>query len=260
MMNPSPSLAPDPEPKAPSGFKPAKLFYVAAAALMLALAFVGFSKFYLQGRAHPDREIPPPIKMLVIAHGVSMTLWMLLLMVQPVLILRGSRRTHMMIGRVGAGLAGVILILGLMVAIRSASVTPPETVLWGLSPKPFMAIPFFTVLIFAVFVSLGVLCRGKPRIHRSMMMLATLSVLSAAVSRTDPLNSLYLGTVWERLFGPFFLTLVIGVLLLIIRCALTRSLDRWFAIGLGALIAASALIMQVAPTAAWARFTSMVVG
>jgi hypothetical protein len=93
-----------------------------------------------------------------------------------------------------------------------------------------------------------------------MMMLATLSVLSAAVSRTDPLNSLYLGTVWERLFGPFFLTLVIGVLLLIIRCALTRSLDRWFAIGLGALIAASALIMQVAPTAAWARFTSMVVG
>jgi hypothetical protein len=122
-----------------------------------------------------------------------------------------------------------------------------------------MAIPFFTVLIFAAFVSLGVLYRRKPRIHRSMMLLATLSVLSAAVSRIDPLNNLYIGTVWERLFGPFFLTLVIGVLLLITRCVLTRSLDRWFAIGLGALIVANALVMQIAPTAAWARFTSMLV-
>jgi hypothetical protein len=122
-----------------------------------------------------------------------------------------------------------------------------------------MAVPFFTILIFATFVSLGLLYRRTPKIHRSMMLLATLTVLAAGVSRIDLLNNLYVGTVWERLFGPFLVTLLLGVLLLLARWVLTRSLDRGFAIGLGALIVAAALIMQIAPTAAWARVTTMLI-
>ena len=32
--------------------------------LLLALAFAGFSAFYLHGKAYPDREIAPPIRMI----------------------------------------------------------------------------------------------------------------------------------------------------------------------------------------------------
>jgi hypothetical protein len=122
-----------------------------------------------------------------------------------------------------------------------------------------MAIPLFRILAFAGFVGLGVYYRKKPVIHRSMMLLATLSILSAAVSRIVPLSNLYIGTVWERLFGPFLLTLVLGVVLLTIRSVLMRSPDGSFATGLGALIVIYAVTMQIAPTEAWAHIATMLV-
>lgn len=245
--------------KRSSSQKSARLFYIGAAALMFALAIIGFNKFYLHGMAHPNREIPPPIRTLVIMHGVEMTAWLALLLLQPLLIASRKHRLHMQLGKVGAVLAASILVTGIWLAIRSATVTPPEVIIWGLAPKPFMAVPFISVVIFGVFVMLGVIYRRKPHIHRSMMLLATLSALSAAVSRIEPLNSLYVGGVWERLFGPFFLSLLLGVVLLGIRSVMMRSVDRPFAIGMIALIAASAGIMQLAPTQAWSTFASLLV-
>ncbi len=243
----------------PTSLKVSRLFYSATAALMLALAFAGFSRFFLQGMAYPGREIAPPIRTLVIVHGSVMTAWLVLLLVQPLLIVRGSRRVHMTLGKVGAALAGLILVLGVWVAIGSTSVTPPEARIWGLPPRQFMVVPFFSALVFAAFVGVGLYFRRRPAIHRPMMMLATLSAIPAAVSRIDLLNNLYIGTVWERVFGPFFATVVLGVVLLGIRSVLMRSLDRWFAVGLGSLTVAWALIMQVAPTVAWEWFTTAVV-
>lgn len=239
----------------------ARYFSVAAALLIAVLTFIGFSHFYLRGMAYPNRPIAPSIKWLVIAHGISMTAWIVLLLVQPVLILRASRKLHMAVGKFGAALAAVILALGLMIGVRSAAVAPPGTKIWGLDPAPFMAVPFISALIFAGYVALGISWRRKPTAHRAMMFLATLAALSAAISRIDPLSNLYLGTVWERLFGPFFFTLVLGVILLAARCALTRSLDRWFAAGLAALIALDGAIMWIARTEMWNSFaTSLMSG
>lgn len=236
-----------------------RLFYIGAAALMLLLAFIGFNRFYLHGQAFPGREIAPPIRALVITHGVAMTAWLGLLLAQPTLIALRRHRLHMQIGRLGAALAAVIVITGVWLAIRSAAVTPPEVILFGLAPRPFMAVPFLSVLIFAIFVALGVRYRRTPHVHRSMMLLATLSAMSAAVARIQPLNDLYAGTEWERLFGPFLFTLLIGVALLAIRSAMMRTVDRPFTIGMAALTAASVGIMLLAPTGAWAAFTSLVV-
>ncbi len=237
----------------------ARYFYTGASVLMVLLVLVGFNKFYFHGRAYPDRALTPPIKTLVIAHGAAMSGWILLMLVQPLLILRGNRRLHMTMGRLGALFAGVILILGIWLGVRSAAVTPPEARIWGMAPQQFMAIPFISAWVFAIFVALGVYYRRRPHIHKPMMLLATLSAMSAAVSRIDPLNNLYLGTIWEHLFGPFFMTLVLSVALLFVRSALQRSLDRVFTLGLGMLIAISALIMQIAATDAWGRFASMLV-
>jgi hypothetical protein len=252
-----------PLPHAPSkraaSRTPIRLFYIGSAALMLLLAFIGFNKFYLHGQAFPGREIAPPIRALVITHGIAMTAWLGLLLAQPTLIAARKHRLHMQIGKLGALLAAVILITGLWLAIRSAAVTPPEVVLFTLPPKPFMAVPFHSVVIFAIFVALGVIYRRTPHIHRSMMLLATLSAMSAAVARIQPLNDLYAGTEWERLFGPFLFTLVIGFVLLGIRSAMMRSIDRPFAIGMIVLTALSVGIMLLAPTELWAAFTGMLV-
>lgn len=147
----------------------ARLFYTGAAALLLILMFLGFQQFYLHGKAFPNRELTPPIRTLLNLHGTAMSAWMLLFLAQPLLIVSGNRRVHMMLGRIGAVLAGCIVFLGLRVGIESARVNPPDMKIWGLVPKQFMAIPVISILIFAVFVIAGVWNRRRPEVHRPMM-------------------------------------------------------------------------------------------
>ncbi|MFZ2170085.1 MAG: hypothetical protein WAW61_10660 [Methylococcaceae bacterium] len=234
----------------------ARLFYSGAAALLLVLMFLGFQQFYLHGKAYPNRELAPPIRTLLILHGIGMSAWVLLFFVQPLLIMTGNRRVHMMLGRIGAVLAACIVILGFRLGIEATQISPPDLIIWGLTPKQFMAVPIIGIMIFAGYVITGVWNRRRPEMHRPMMLLATLAAIPAAVSRIDFINVLYHGTVWETVFGPFFGTLVAGVFLLVIKWLLTRSLDRWFALGYAGLAVSSALIMQLATTQAWDHFAN----
>ena len=199
---------------------------------------------------------PRRIRTLLILHGTAMSAWMLLFLAQPLLIVSENRRVHMMLGRVGAVLAACIVFLGLRVGIEAARVNPPDMKLWGLVPKQFMAIPVISILIFAVFVIAGVWNRRRPEVHRPMMLLGVLAVIPAAVDRIDAIRSLYSGTVWGTIFGPFFGSLVIGLFFLIVKWLLTRSWDRWYAVGYAGLVVASALIMRLATTSAWDHFTT----
>ena len=89
-----------------------------------------------------------------------------------------------------------------------------------------------------------------------MMLLATLAAIPAALDRIDALSSLYRHTVWGTIFGPFFSALVIGGVFLVVRWALTRAFDRYYAIGWAGLVVASAGIMKLATTQVWDRFAS----
>jgi hypothetical protein len=84
-----------------------------------------------------------------------------------------------------------------------------------------------------------------------MMLLATLAVIPAALDRIDAIASLYRHTVWGTIFGPFFSSLVIGAVFLVVKWALTRSFDRYYALGWAGLVVANAGIMKLATTQAW---------
>ena len=131
----------------------ARLFYAGAAALLLVLMFLGFQQFYLHGRAFPDRPLTPTIRTLVIAHGIAMSLWMMLLLVQPLLVVNRKYRVHMAVGKAGAVLAALIVVLGLELALESARIDPSRIFVWSMTAKEFMAVPFISVLIFAGFVA-----------------------------------------------------------------------------------------------------------
>jgi len=238
----------------------ARLFYIGAAATLIVLAFIGFGDFYLRGMAFPNRPIAPPLLALVVAHGIAMSLWLCLLLLQPILIQTDRFGAHRRMGVVGALLAVVILVLGILLAIRSTQVAPPDNIVWGLSPKPFMAIPFLTAVVFAGFVATGVLLRHQPHVHRSMMLIGTLAATGAGISRIAPLNSLYVGTPLEALFGPYLWTIVLGFAFFAVRCVLTRSIDRPLAIGLVVMTIAMLAIVRIAPTAAWLSFAKALAG
>jgi hypothetical protein len=244
------------EPRAQEPASPvrARLFYSGAAALLLVLMILGFQQFYLHGKAYPGRELAPPIRSLVILHGTGMTAWVSLFLIQPLLIVAGNRRVHRMLGRIGAVLAVLIVISGFRLGVEATRISPAELSIWGLSPKQFLAVPIVSILLFAGLVTFGVWNRHRPQVHRPIMLLASLSVMSAAVSRIDALSDFYRGTMWESVFGPFFVTLLVGAVLLAVKWWLTGTLNRWFAWGYAWLVAANALIMQLATTSAWDRF------
>jgi hypothetical protein len=238
----------------------ARMFYSIAALIILALVVVGFRHFYLEGGAYPGRPITPPIRTLIIAHGVSMSAWLIFFAIQPMLVASGNLRTHMKVGKVGGVLALAILVLGSMVAVQSARVTPPEQILWTLDRVQFIAVPLIGVWVFAAFVAVGLWKRQKPATHRAMMLTGTLAASAAGFSRIDFTNNLYMGTAVERYFGPFLITIALAIVFLTIRSLLIRSLDRALAVGTGLLIVACAGTMLLARTEAWRGFATMLIG
>jgi hypothetical protein len=236
-----------------------RFFYIGASFLLLALAFIGFRLFYLHGYAYPGRPLTPPIRNVVIAHGVSMTAWILLFIVQPLLIVSQKRRMHMVLGKLGAVLAAGMVFLGVWVAVSAAAVNPPELKLWGLVPKQFMAISFFGILMFAGYVAVGVWKRRRPEIHRPMMLLATLAATTAAIDRIAAISNLYAHTIWGQIFGPFFAPVVIGAVFLVVKWALTRSFNRFYAYGYLVMVLAGPVIMKVATTPSWERFADFLI-
>jgi hypothetical protein len=241
-------------------FDPSKWYYAFAGFVMLVSAVVGFEQFYFHGRAFPGREITPPIRTLVIVHGVAMSLWSVLILAQPLLVSLRRHKMHMTVGKIGAGLAGIILVLGVMIAVQSARVSPPEQLIMGFNPRQFLAVPLLSVIIFATLVGMGVWKRKKPAIHRAMMLTATLAIISAALNRIDALNNLYVGTIWDRLFGPFFFAMVVGAVLAIARCIVARTFDRWLVGGVAGLVLVSAGIVALMRTSAWDALARVIIG
>jgi hypothetical protein len=229
----------------------ARLFHVSTAALLLATMFLGFQQFYLHGRAFPDRPLTPAIRTLLITHGIAMALWLVLFLLQPLLVVKRNYRLHMALGKAGAVLAAFIVVVGLNLTLEWARIDPSRPFVWSMTAKQFMAVPSISLLIFAGFVTAGILNRQRPEIHRPMMLLATLTVISAGTDRIPALISIFEKSVWGTSFGPFFPPLVIGALLLALQWALSRSFNRYFAVTWVGLVIADAGIVKLAKTETW---------
>ncbi len=244
--------------QAPVRSDPARMIYAVGALLVLLLMLLGFQQFYLHGKAYPGEPLAPPIRTLLIAHGVAMTLWVLTFVAQSLLVLGGNRRLHMAIGPFAVALAGIMVVLGIWLPLQAARLET-NVLIWGLDRLHFLAIPLFVILTFGSFVAVGFAYRRRPAVHRPMMLLATLSILPAATDRITGLPDMYAATVFGAVLGPFFVGSLIGVLLLAARSLLTRSFDRPFAIGLAALVVINVLVFRIAPTDAWARLAASLV-
>ena len=236
-----------------------RYFYSIASVVMLGLVLVGFRHFFFHGQAYPGRPIVPSIRAVIIFHAIAMSGWLVLSIIQPLLIATRRRKVHMALGRIGAVLASVIVVLGLVVATKSTAVAILDETYGGLTPKQFMALAYATTLTFGLFVAIGVCYRMRPDIHKPMMFLATLSVMPAAMDRIDAVRELYSKTFLYSIWGPFFSTLVIGAVVFILKCVLSRCFDRWFAIGLSSLFLIYAVATQLTTTSAWGWFADLLV-
>ena len=149
---------------------------IVAALVALSVVFIGFARtYYLKGLFEGA-----PLGGMVHLHGALMTAWLLLFFIQATLIRAERVQMHRRLGLTGALLAAAVVAAGTFVAISAAArgVAPP-----GLPPLVFLAIPLVDMFLFAFFVSAALSMRRHGDWHKRLMLLATLSILVAAISR-----------------------------------------------------------------------------
>lgn len=159
-----------------------RYFYSLAAIIMLIIMLAGFHPYYLGGEGMRGRQISPQLETLVLVHGTAMTAWLILFFVQSLLIPARKLRLHMKLGWGAAVVSLVVSGTGFMVAVQS--VWPvPAIPFWGMTYRQFLMVMLAEVTLFTIFVLAGLLSRKKPKIHRSMMLLASLSILGCKYIR-----------------------------------------------------------------------------
>lgn len=226
-----------------------RFFYSSVAFLFAVMMFIGFFAFYTRGAPFGGEQITPQIRGLVIVHGVAITIWFLLFMVQALLITVRNRKLHMKLGWSAVAVGLVIAVSGVLTAVHSVRLTPPDLMFFGMKYHDFLLVMLTEIAVFTAFATEGVLTRKRPEIHRAMMLLACLSVLLGATSRTPFLIYLFGGeNTRSGFFGPVF---VLAAILLVVRWAMTRRLDRWFAAGYAAMVVLYLGAEQLSRTDAW---------
>ena len=223
-------------------------FYSTAGAGFIVIMLVGFHSFVTSGRAAGGRIIDPAMVHLDLIHGLAIAAWYFLFLTQSLLISVRNRRLHFKVGWAAVAIALTIAVTGPWVAIRSVQITPPEFHFVGLLYSRFLLVMLTEVALYTAFVAIGILNRKKPGIHRAAMILASLSLLAGATVRMPFLHPVFGATGWIGLFGPVF---CLGAVLLLIRRAVTRSFDRWFAIGYAAWVILFIASEELALTDAW---------
>jgi len=139
--------------------------------------FGGFARtFYLRGYFVPE-SLPNLLRL----HGLVFSSWIVLFFTQTVLIAAKRVDIHRRLGIAGGVLAALMVIIGTLTAIiRAKSFDPPP----GFSsPLIFLTIPLGDMLVFAILVTTGLWFRRQKNAHKSLMLLATIAILPAAVAR-----------------------------------------------------------------------------
>jgi hypothetical protein len=234
--------------------KPDRFFYVAAGAIFMVLIVLGFQKYIFHGQHVDGSPIAPVMLAIVVAHSSAIFAWFVGFFVQSLLISTHNRRLHMTLGWGVVGIAALIVVTGPLVATRSLQVDPSQ-VIFDWPSRQFLLVMYTEIALFAVFVTIGVLNRKRPRIHRPMMLLACLTILTGATARIAQVNSIFGVHLWAALFGP---VVALGAMLLLARVAMTRSFDRQFAMGLAVLTVVTLIAGRLAMTSVWVDWAGMI--
>jgi hypothetical protein len=234
--------------------KPDRFFYVAAGAIFLVLIVLGFQQYIFHGKHFDGSPIAPVMLAIVVAHSTAIFAWFVMFFVQALLISTHNRRVHMTLGWGVVGIAALIAVTGPLVAYRSIQVAPEQVIFDWPGPQ-FLLVMWTEIALFATFVTMGVLNRKRPRIHRPMMLMASLAIVSGATARIAQVNSIFGFHQWMAIFGP---VVTLGVLLLVVRAAMTRSFDRPFAVGLAAMVVVTLMAGRLAVTSMWVDWAGMI--
>jgi hypothetical protein len=160
-----------------------RIFYSCFSIAAALSVIVGFAPTYyarMLGSAPMHTVSGRPFTSLVYAHGAAFTTWILLFIAQTALIATHRTKVHMRLGIAGGVLAAAMVVLGLVTASEAARA---GTAVPGTTPLQFFAIPFFDMVLFAVFIGLALWNRRNKEPHKRLMIMGYISIIPASVAR-----------------------------------------------------------------------------
>jgi len=139
----------------------------------------GFLQFAARGYVDPAR-VPPWVHL----HGLAMVAWLGVLVAQPTLVMRGDLARHRRLGWIAAGLAALIVALGIFAGVASLVLHryPPF-----FTPPYFLALTTVEALVFGAMVVAAIRNRRRTDWHRRLMIGATIVILEPALGRILPM-------------------------------------------------------------------------
>jgi uncharacterized membrane protein len=211
--------------------------YRVVATISAIVVFIGFSRSYFLRPLFRDT----PLELLLHLHGAVMTLWFLLFALQVSLVAKGRSLLHQSVGVAGAMLAALLSVLALLITVYSAKQVDDFR-----PPTPFLGLVLISFIPFPILVGGAIYYRRQSGIHKRLMLLATVSMLGAALVRfplkfsetgaaifmlggTDALilGSVVFDTVKHRRLHPAFATGTLCVLVFQLAAALLAPSDAW---------------------------------
>ena len=226
-----------------------RFFAIAAAAVIIAV-IVGFGPtFYLK----PLFTSPPIARMVIYVHGVVMAAWVLMFTVQVYFISSKKIKLHQKLGYTGIGLAVVVFVTGLIVAVSAAKYgtasAPPN-----IPPLEFMIVPIGDMLVFAILFGAAVYYRKNSPNHKRLMLLTMINFIPPAIARFPGGLTDSFGPLW--FYGvPTILTLA----LISLDTWYNRKLNKVFLFAGIFLVASMWIRLPLSSTGAWLSFAQWLV-
>lgn len=177
-------------------------FFVGVALTMLVVIALGFGRSFYARPLYVDR----PLAAYLVVHGITMTAWYLLFLVQTVLVSAARTHLHRKLGYAGLALAAAVVATGVVVNLN---LVPRQQALGGVrSPAELEFLLRFaldsisSLGAFAIVIGTAIAFRRRPGVHRRLMFWAFVWTLGPAFTDTRPLGQ-FLDPLVEP-YLPFF--------------------------------------------------------
>ena len=218
-----------------------RTFYTGLSVLMVLAVFVGFSRSYYLKSYYGSPQLP----VLFHVHGLLFTAWMGLLIVQTGLIAQRRTPLHRRLGVAGGVLAGAMTVAAMAMTVDLARRSAAAPTVDGLA---FTIIPFFTVVVFPVLVGAALYYRRHPEIHKRLMLIATLELVTAGVARIPGAGSIPL----------FFVLTDVGLVAILAYDVMTRRRLHPATVWAGLFLIATQVVRTMAGgTETWIAFARL---
>ena len=216
-----------------------RYYSLALVTVITGLIIFGFSHTFEQVLMSPAE--PQPI--ILYAHVLLASGWLVLLVTQTWLATSGSLRLHRALGRLGAVLGALVSVVAFFTAIELRKIDKVGDPVANLA---YLAIPLGAWVTFSVPFALAMVWRKRPERHRPLILIAACAILAPALGRIPEIRHVGL-----------FLTGVIPVILIVTAMVYDRlRTGRWnptyfVALPLMLITGGLAVYLELAQPAVW---------